>query len=128
MTIKQLHKAFWYSRPIFQFSFRARPPLQALPRQHLLYFFPLPQGHGSLRPILTPRFAWTDLAIVSKSFVDFATGDRLATDAGFDGSRSGSLKAAHHSISETASRVSAYWSRTAGARCSLRASRASSSK
>jgi hypothetical protein len=29
-------------------------PLYSLPRQHFLYFLPLPQGHGSLRPTLGP--------------------------------------------------------------------------
>src|SRR5512145_2849100 len=46
-----------YASPSFTKRQMARPifePLQAALPQHFLYFLPLPQGHGSLRPVRGP--------------------------------------------------------------------------
>ena len=41
-----------YSDPDYELEDAKR---EGVPRQHFLYFFPLPHGQGALRPILMPR-------------------------------------------------------------------------
>ena len=80
-TIGALHSIQWSNRWWIDgerkiFSIHGKMHADAIPfiifqpPQHFLNFRPLPQGHGSLRPIFGPwRMAWTDLgACPSKKY------------------------------------------------------------